>query len=450
MRVVVAKAADIAPGSSRMVRAAGREIAVFNAKGRFYAIQNRCPHEGASLCQGRLVGLAASARPGTYTLTRNQEFVRCPWHGWEFDITTGQSHCDPDRVRVRSYPAQIVATDQPEPGPYAAETYSVSVKGGHVMLDIGAADTIGAVVARRAVHGRVAILDLAAAPGTTLPAFTAGAHVDVHLAPSLVRQYSLCGDPADAAAYRIAVMGSDRSRGGSSAAHELRLGQPVRISRPRNTFPLDETAGMSVLIGGGIGITPLMAMAYRLARLKAGFVLHYAACGRGAAPFLDELRAGPVGPHLRTYIAGEPGQGRLDARGALSEHPDAPVYACGPDRLITDVVAAAAGGPHDRLRVELFSASVDRVGHPVRVTAARSGLTVDVPGDRTISDVLAEHGVYVPVSCEQGLCGSCLVEVLDGVPEHRDRFQSDAEKAAGHRMTACCSRACTPTLVLDL
>ncbi len=458
-RHVIATVDEIPPGGRKLVRLAGRDIAVFRTGDRFHAMQDRCPHEGASLCRGKRVGLATAPAPGRYALEREGEILRCPWHGWEFDITSGQSLCDPDRVRVRSYPAVMVPGRKVVPGPYLAETYKVAVENDYVVLDLDAPDTIGVTVARRQdLCEDVVALDLIPDGPQPLPAVEPGSHVDVHVAPGLARPYSLCNDPRADGVYRIAVLRMVPSRGGSAAIHgAIRAGDSLRIGRPRNHFRMAPTQRRAILIAGGIGITPLMAMAHGLLKAGTPFVLHYAARSVDRAPFLDVLRNGPVGPHLRAHIGGVPGGSRFDAQAALADARladarDAHIYVCGPARLVDDVLATARrlGIPGDRLHTERFSADIDKTGTPFTVTAARSGITAEVPAGRSIAEVLSERGIAVPLSCEQGVCGICLTRVVEGRPDHRDQCQSASEKAAGTRMAVCCSRSATPHLTLDL
>lgn len=290
---------------------------------------------------------------------------------------------------------------------------------------------------------RVVSLDLVPETGE-LPAFEAGAHIDVHVATGIVRQYSLCSDPADRSRYRIAVLLEAASRGGSQTIHDaFHVGRRVRITPPRNHFALAE-APRHVLIAGGIGVTPIIAMAHTLAARGEDFVLHYCAHNRATAPFLAELEAGPFGNRLQVHLSGDRDAPRFDPHAVLEAEPGSThAYVCGPQRLQDGVAAAATdlGWDMARLHRERFTADVDRKGDPFHVTAARSGITVEIPPERSIAQVLAKHGVEIPVSCEQGVCGTCVTRVLDGVVDHRDLFLSEAEKARGETMTVCCSRA---------
>jgi ferredoxin-NADP reductase/phenylpropionate dioxygenase-like ring-hydroxylating dioxygenase large terminal subunit len=301
---------------------------------------------------------------------------------------------------------------------------------------------------------RVVGLDLVALDGGELPPFEAGAHIDVHIATGIVRQYSICSDPANRRRYRIAVLLEAASRGGSATIHDaFHKGRQVRITQPRNAFALDPAAPRAVLVAGGIGVTPLIAMAHALHRRGTPFTLHYCAHSRATAPFLAELEGGPLANSLELHFGSGPEANRFDAAAALALEPDAHVYVCGPSRLQDGVAAAAAalGWAAGRVHQERFTADVDRDGDPFTVVASRSGVTVEIPPGRSISQMLTERGVDVPVSCEQGVCGTCVTRVLEGEIDHRDLFLSDAEKASNTRITLCCSRAAAgATLVLDL
>lgn len=293
--------------------------------------------------------------------------------------------------------------------------------------------------------------------GAPLPPFTPGAHIDLHLAPGLVRQYSLCGAMEEACAYTIAVKREAQSRGGSRAVHErLRVGTALAISAPRNHFPIDLDAAHSVLVAGGIGITPLLCMARALQRRGRSFHLHYFARSAAQAAFLD-LLGSPGFREKNTLHLGQ-GHGETEAslREALSRPPEgAELYLCGPRGFMDRVCAVAAerGWPKQRVHLEYFSADTPPVlaaTDAIQVTLARSGQVLSVPPGTTIVDALRGAGVSIDTSCEQGVCGTCVTRVLDGTPDHHDLFLTDEEKARGDCMAPCVSRARTPHLVLDL
>ncbi|RRN63812.1 PDR/VanB family oxidoreductase [Caulobacter sp. 602-1] len=310
-------------------------------------------------------------------------------------------------------------------------------------------------VARRVEHpGDIVAVDLVAEDGAALPAFTAGAHVDLHVAPGLVRQYSLLGDPAVPDRYRLAILLDPASRGGSRAAHRLLTpGAYVKVGAPRNHFPLAEAATRSVLVGGGIGITPMLAMAHALARRGDAFELRY--CTRSAArtAFLDELAKAPFANQVRVHHDdAEPAQRFSPAQDLPSPAAGLHLYVCGPAGFMDWVIeqARALGYPEGAIHREYFSAEVDTSGGAFEVVAARSGKTLRVGEGVSIVAALAAQGVDIEVSCEEGVCGTCLVNVLEGEVDHRDVYLTDAEKAAHDQMLVCCSRAKSARLVLDV
>ncbi|MEH6437739.1 PDR/VanB family oxidoreductase [Massilia sp. DD77] len=308
------------------------------------------------------------------------------------------------------------------------------------------------VVARVQEAQDIASLELAGMDGAPLPPFTAGAHIDIEAAPGLVRQYSLCNDPRERHRYRIAVLRDPASRGGSQAVHErIQPGATVRISAPRNHFAL-APAPRYLLLAGGIGVTPILCMAQQLAHEGAEFRMHYCARSPERMAFAGRIRqsgfADRVSFHFDTAQALDIGAALLDA-GA-----DAHLYVCGPGGFIDAVTTAAMGQGWEEGRVhrEYFTAPVhDSSGdRPFALRIASTGRLLAVPAGKTALAVLQENGIDIPVSCEQGICGTCATRVLDGVPEHRDDYLTDAERAANDQFTPCCSRARSGTLVLDL
>ena len=303
-------------------------------------------------------------------------------------------------------------------------------------------------IIRRELQGEVVLLTLAHAEGLPLPAFRAGAHIDLHLADGLIRPYSLCGDPQDRHHYRLGILKEGSSKGGSLAVHALQVGDAVAVSEPRNLFALDEGAAHTLLIGGGIGITPMLAMAAELHAAGRSFALHYCARSRSQAPFVSQLDVSPYSPHL--HFSDEQ---RIDLAAVLSDvPPNTHVYVCGPSRLMEAVnaQASASGYAPEQIHQECFSAEVETGGEAFEVVAAASGITVKVLQNQTIVEALALAGLKVNVSCKQGICGSCLTDVIEGEPDHRDRYLTDEEKADGDQILLCCSRAKCGRLVIDL
>jgi ferredoxin-NADP reductase len=315
------------------------------------------------------------------------------------------------------------------------------------------ADLLQLQVTRRDQHtAQIVVLELQAADGAPLPAFDAGAHVDLHLGDGLVRQYSLCGDPADAARYRLGILLDPATRGGSQAVHrDLQVGARLRVSPPRNLFPLAAGARHSVLVGGGIGITPMIAMAHALHRAGAAFELHYCSRAPQQAAFLDELRQAPFAASVRLYHD-EGGAGFDPVTQLPAAAVDTHVYVCGPAGFMDWVIAGAraAGFADACIHREYFSVEVDTSGGGFEVELAQSGQVVQVAAGQPITAALAAIGVKVQVSCEEGVCGTCLTTVLDGIPDHRDVFLTEEERAANDQILLCCARARSPRLVLDL
>ncbi|AKJ68743.1 cytochrome [Pandoraea thiooxydans] len=297
-------------------------------------------------------------------------------------------------------------------------------------------------------------LRLASPDGRPLPRWAPGSHIDVECGDTGVsRQYSLCGDPAESAVFEIAVLREAQSRGGSRWVHEhARAGDRLRIRGPRNHFRLDETVKRAIFIAGGIGITPISAMARRARALGIEYQLHYSGRSRRSMALLDELAA-LHGERLHVYAKDE---GRRNDFPALLAQPDADtqIYACGPVRMLEALSAGCAAWPADALRVEHFQSTLSKLDptheHAFDVTLKDSGISVHVPADQTLLSALRAANIDVQSDCEEGLCGSCEVRVLEGEVDHRDVVLTRAEREANGKMMACCSRACGKRLVLEL
>lgn len=295
--------------------------------------------------------------------------------------------------------------------------------------------------------------ELVAADGSALPEIDPGAHIDVHLGDELNRQYSLWNGPDITDCYRIGVKREPESRGGSVAMHALKEGDTISIDFPRNNFTLKSGSGRTVLLAGGIGITPLLSMAQHLAAERKPATLHLFARDAKHAPFLDELAALPSAPvHLGLIPP------TLDAvlKGILGNlEPDAHVFMCGPGPFmdLVDKTAAICGVPTDHLHMEYFSVdpeTLDVSGDSFEVVFAKSGKSAVVEDDQTIIEVMEELEIEFLTSCEQGVCGTCMANVIDGTPDHRDHYLNDAEKASGKVMMPCVSRCKGKRIVLDM
>jgi cytochrome P450/ferredoxin-NADP reductase len=297
-------------------------------------------------------------------------------------------------------------------------------------------------------------LRLVSPDGRDLPPWTPGSHVDVECGSTgLARQYSLCGDPHDRKTYEIAVLRERESRGGSAWLHaNVRPGDRLHVGAPRNHFRLDESARRLVFVAGGIGITPIAAMARRARELGLDYALHYSGRRRAAMALVDELEA-LHGERLHLHVGEEGGRNDLVA---LLREPVAGtvVHACGPARMLDAIGAAMAHWPEGSLRVEHFSTGTARLDpaheHAFAVELADSGLVLPVRADQTLLAALRAANIDVRSDCEEGLCGSCEVAVVEGAIDHRDVVLTPAERAEGRRMMACCSRARGAKLVLGL
>ncbi|WP_170397961.1 2Fe-2S iron-sulfur cluster-binding protein [Ruegeria arenilitoris] len=285
-----------------------------------------------------------------------------------------------------------------------------------------------------------------------LPGWSAGAHLDVLVAPEFLRQYSMSGDPSDRSVYQIGVLREDDGRGGSALLHRIfNEGRKVFISKPINHFELDETATKTFLMGGGIGITPMIAFAHRLHALGKPFVLHYSSSTRASAGYLDDLAAMPWAEHVHFHFSDEGTRADLDA--VLSGYqPGWRVYTCGPDRYMDSVIQAAEaqGFPEDARHLEYFSVpeQPEYENHPFTLRLAKSGRELIVPVEKDAAQVLTEAGIHVDVKCSDGICGVCKCGVISGDIEHRDFVLSNQQRADA--MILCQSRAAQPDGVIEI
>ncbi|WP_077034726.1 PDR/VanB family oxidoreductase [Pelomonas sp. KK5] len=302
----------------------------------------------------------------------------------------------------------------------------------------------------------IASFELVRPDGAALPPFSAGSHIDVQLPNGLTRQYSLCNEPGEVHRYLIGVLRDPASRGGSRAMHEeVREGQVLRISAPKNHFPLAHAARHSLLLAGGIGITPILCMAERLAASGASFALHYCSRSPERTAFRARIAAsGFARRAMHHYDDGGEAAQRLPLDALLQAHrqDDTHLYVCGPKGFMDWVLgsARAAGWPEGRLHYEFFGAAVPTAGGAFEVMLASSGRVIPVRPEQSVVQALAACGIELPTSCEQGVCGTCLTRVIDGEVDHRDMYLTPAEQAAHDQFTPCCSRAKSARLVLDL
>lgn len=301
---------------------------------------------------------------------------------------------------------------------------------------------------------RIHALHLTDPGGAELPVWRPGAHIDLVLPSGLIRQYSLCGDPADRHSYRVAVLHEPEGRGGSREIHETDLvNTELGVRGPRNHFEL-VPATHYLFIAGGIGVTPLLAQARQATRQDAVWAFAYGGRSRASMAFISELadlRGGPPDIYPQEEV------GLLPLDDLVAASPSGAIYCCGPEPMIVAVQAACArhGRLHD-LHFERFSAPSspdpaavgERAGFEVEV--ASTGATVWVPPETSILEALRRHGCVLPSSCEEGFCGACEVDVVAGLPDHHDTILSPEEQEKNESMMICVGRSRSPRLVLDI
>jgi len=302
----------------------------------------------------------------------------------------------------------------------------------------------------------IATFELVNVDERPLPAFSAGSHIDVHIPNGLTRQYSLCNHPGESHRYLIGVLRDASSRGGSRAMHdEVKEGDVLHISRPRNHFPLAHEATHNVLLAGGIGVTPILCMAERLAVTGASFEMHYCTRSPERTAFRERITASTFAKRVHFHFDDGAESQKLDlSRLLLPMRPGVHLYVCGPKGFMDWVLgtARAAGWPAQRLHYEFFGAELVKSEDDAsfQVKLASSGRIIGVPKDKTVVQALAAAGVEIATSCEQGVCGTCMTRVLEGEPDHRDTYLTPEEQMANDQFTPCCSRSNSPLLVLDL
>jgi ferredoxin-NADP reductase/nitrite reductase/ring-hydroxylating ferredoxin subunit len=356
-----------------------------------------------------------------------------------------------DELRFR-IETGVIASELPEPIVPVYTPVSVELA---TMPDI----TIGRQATQRVRVARkwqaadgVTGLELAALAGH-LPTFQPGAHIDLHLPNGLIRQYSITNGPGELLSYTIAVKREPDSRGGSIAITDsLRVGDVLAISEPRNNFPLRRDATRTVLVAGGIGVTPLLSMARALKRSSLPFEFHVFARGADHVPLADELKA--LGDAVTLHLGRGPAETTADVTALLGAHARAHhLYVCGPGPMLETVrgLAEALGWPEEAVHFEYFKNAheIDKTSS-FTVELARSALTLEVPAGKSIIEVMRENGVDAPSSCEQGACGTCLTRVLEGEPDHQDVYLNATERKSNAAMLTCVSRARSGRLVLDI
>jgi len=302
----------------------------------------------------------------------------------------------------------------------------------------------------------ICTFELVGADGRKLPAFSAGSHIDVEMPGGITRQYSLCNESDETHRYVIGVLKDQNSRGGSRALHEeVNEGDLLTISPPRNHFALAHAANHSILFAGGIGITPILCMAQRLAAAGEPFEVHYCTRSRERTAFLGRLGSSSFAPKVNFHFDDGPDEQKLKLESILtSQAAGVQLYVCGPKGFMDAVLSKARehDWPEDQLHYEFFGAAPEKSESDgsFEVQLASSGRIVIVSKDQTVVQALEEAGVSVVVSCEQGVCGTCMTRVLEGEPDHRDMFLTKEEHAKNDQFLPCCSRSKSARLVLDL
>ncbi len=306
----------------------------------------------------------------------------------------------------------------------------------------------------------IKMFEFVAANGGELPPFQAGAHIDIKTGTGL-RSYSLANNPKERHRYVTAVLREQTGKGGSRWMHEaLQPGITIKATEPIQNFPLIETADKSLLLGGGIGITPLLSMSHRLKEIGADFHLYYCTRAKEETAFYDEVQA-LLGDKVTFYHDGGDVSKGINLKEVFASRPhNAHLYVCGPGGLLNATRAATSHWSPESVHYELFASSktdeqraeaAARTSDDFEVELAQSGVTLTIPADRTILDVLLDNGYGLPYACEDGWCGACTIGLISGQADHRDEFLSDADKAANKKIQVCVSRAKPgEKLVLDL
>jgi len=318
-----------------------------------------------------------------------------------------------------------------------------------------AGKTSGLLAVRVAGHEMtsqgVASITLEAADGVELPAFEGGAHVSVHTPGGWVRPYSLCSDPSDLSSYRLGVLAVPGGRASRELVGSVTEGQILRVARPRNLFEIPGHARSVLLMGAGIGVTPMMAMAHQLLKDGRPFELHHSARGEGHAPFRGELEA-LLGERYVLHLDDGPASQLLDPRDVLAFVPGRHLMVCGPEGYMDWIESECAlrGWPEDHVHRESFASGPRAGDKPFVVELANSRLSVEVSATQTIAEALEEAGVPVHQQCGSGTCGTCLCRVLEGEIDHRDEFLTEEERERGDQVAVCLSRARSGSRGLDL
>lgn len=311
------------------------------------------------------------------------------------------------------------------------------------------------VTSKRMLADKVVELELRDPDGKELPTFTAGSHIDLHISSKLMRQYSLANNPAEKDRYLCAVLLEKNGTGGSKAVFEkVEEGEQLYLSQPRNHFALVEEADFSLLVAGGIGVTPLLSMAYRLTELGKSFKFYYRANNRSSAAYADVLME-EFGDSVVCLFSEEGGRDKFDLAEIIASAPEGThVYTCGGNDFMKLVTEAAKDKfNEEQIHLEHFHPpEIESGGQDIafELYCEKSDVTLQVPADKTIISVLEENGIDIPISCTEGVCGSCITKFSEGQVDHRDFVLSKSERENKQLFTPCCSRATSKRLAMDI
>jgi ferredoxin-NADP reductase len=295
----------------------------------------------------------------------------------------------------------------------------------------------------------VLLFELTALNGQPLKSFSAGSHIDIYLPNGLIRQYSLCNSPLEDNRYVVGVKKDPHSRGGSNFMHdELRVGTELKISWPRNNFELSKDVNHTVLIGGGIGVTPLVSMAHELSAKNRSWQLFCSFKRRSEITLVNQFQS----DNVRLHIDEESENGFMDIASILKNAPiGSHFYCCGPEPMLNHFIEVSKSIDSSRIHFEYFKpVALESAGEIFEVKLHKTKKSYWVKSDQTILQVLQKNGISAPGSCEQGICGTCETHVIDGIPDHRDVLLSAEERASNQVMMICCSRSLSPSITLDL
>ncbi|TCK07156.1 cytochrome P450/oxidoreductase [Marinobacterium mangrovicola] len=398
---------------------------------------------GIHVCVGQMVARLETELLFTALAKRIESIELCGEPQWWLNNTLRGLAALPLRLKA--------ASTETTTEPAAAETTSAEQAPAQSKADPSLLSV--SIRGKRLETADICSFELVSTDGAPLPVAEAGAHIDVHTGNGLIRQYSICNLPGESSAYRIGVLKDAKSRGGSTWMHEqLNPGSALQISAPRNLFALSENSSPSLLLAGGIGITPILAMAYELQKRQQPFGMHYCTRSRAHTAFIDEIESSSFADQVNLH---HDDGARLDIKALLSQtERDTEIYVCGPEGFLQAVLEGARelGWPEEKLHYEYFAATPTSSDddQAIELRIASTGQTLTVPANASVLSTLEEAGFDIPKSCEQGVCGSCLTGVIDGEPDHRDHFLTPQERHTNDQFTPCCSRAKGGTLTLDL